>query len=370
MFMALLLLACDVPPDESGTAPETDWLVEYAGYVQESMRNDGVPGGALAVVQGDEIVLADGYGLRDVAADAPVTAETLFHIGSTHKSMTAMMIATLVDDGLLAWDEPVVDFTPEFALSDPLATQQVTMRHLLSMRGGIPDTAEDDLDEGATAEDVFATIRDAPLLGMPGEEFSYSNLSTSASGYVGVLAAGEEGEDLYAGYARLLRERVLDPIGMETATVYASKARKNSNISQSYVLSEQQTPLLSESYDNDGDALAPAGSLKANVTEMALYIATQLNRGVAPNGNRVVSAENLAETWQPYLEEYAMGWEVQEYEEVEMIIHTGAYDDFISVIGFMPEFRVGFVLLLNSEEAGENLVEDAPYVLVDLLLTQ
>jgi len=79
----------------------------------------------------------------------PVTTGTLFHIGSTQKSMTAMMIATLVDDGLLDWDEPVINFAPSFGLSDPQAMQEVTIRHLLSMRGGIPDDAEDDLNEEA-----------------------------------------------------------------------------------------------------------------------------------------------------------------------------------------------------------------------------
>ncbi len=364
-FLVLALLACTTSPDAVEIAPETDWLAEYTDHVQDTMDADRIPGLGLAVVQGDEIILAQGYGLRDVAQDAPVTTETLFHIGSTQKSMTAMLIATLVDDGLLDWDEPVVSFAPEFALSDARAMQEVTMRHLLSMTSGIPDDAEYDLGVESTPEDVFDVIEETPLLGMPGERFSYSNLSASAAGYLGVIASGGEGEGLYEGYARLLQERVLDPIGMETATIYASKAQGNSNYSQSYVLSGRGAPILSESYDFDGDALAPSGSLKANVVEMALYVIMQLNRGIAPDGNRAVSEENLSETWQPYLENYGMGWETQEYEGVEVIFHTGAFDDFASVIGFVPEFDVGFVILLNCEEAGENLIVDAPGVLVE-----
>ncbi|MCP5097846.1 MAG: beta-lactamase family protein [Chloroflexi bacterium] len=386
MILVLPLFACAVAPEEIEVAVEADWLTvepeeievavesgwlaEYVSYVQKTMDSDGIPGLALAIVQGNETILAEGYGVRNIAEDAPVTLETLFHIGSTHKSMTAMMIATLVDDGLLEWDQPIVSFAPAFALSDTAATQNVTMRHLLNMSSGIPDKAEDDLIEEAVPEDVFELIRETYLLGLPGEEFSYSNLSASAGGYLSVLASGGEIENLYAGYASLLQESVLDPIGMETATIYASEAQTDVNQSQSYVLSSQGMPILSESYDFDGDALAPAGSLKANVNEMALYVATQLNQGLAPNGNRVVSAKNLAETWQPYLEDYGMGWEIQAYEDVKMIFHTGAYDDFASVIGFIPEFDVGFVILVNSEEAGESLIEDAPYVLVEVLLEQ
>ncbi len=365
--LGLALLACSPEPEKLGTARATDWLTEYVSYIQETMETDNIPGLALALVQGDEIILAEGYGLRDVASQSPVTAETLFHIGSTQKSMTAMLLATLADEGLLDWDEPIINFAPEFALSAARATEKVTLRQLLGMSSGIPDAAEDALPEESTPEDLFAVIRETSLLGMPGEEFSYSNLAAAASGYLGVLAADGESDNLYASYADLLQERVLDPIGMETATLYASVAQKNANHSQSYTLSRQGDPILSASYDFDGDILAPAGSLKANVTEMALYVATQLSRGVAPNGNRVVSAENLAKTWQPHLENYGLGWEIQEYHGSKLIFHTGAYDDFVSVIGFLPEFEVGFVILVNSEEAGENLVEAAPYVLVEKL---
>jgi CubicO group peptidase (beta-lactamase class C family) len=365
----------DEPEEPAGgepiaqTAP-TAWREDYAGYVQQTMAQDGIPGVALALVQGDEIVWAEGYGLRNVAQNAPVTPDTLFHIGSTHKSMTAMVIATLVDDGVLTWDTPIVRFAPQFALSDREATQQVTMRHLLSMSSGIPDDAEDELDDGATIGEVFEIVKETELLARPGEVFSYSNISCSVAGYLGVMAAGGQSDDLYAGYAHLLQTKVLDPIGMNTATIYAGVARRDVNYAQSYVLSGRGEPVLSPTYDVDGDVLAPSGSLKATVREMALYVATQLNRGVAPNGRRVVSAESLAETWEPYLDEYGMGWQIETYKGVELIFHTGAYDDFASVIGFVPEFNVGFVLLLNSEEAGERLVEEAAYALVDVWLEQ
>ena len=83
------------------------------------------------------------------------------------------------------------------------------------------------------------------------------------------------------------------------------------------------------------------------------------------------SAETLHHTWQPFLEDdgsgYGVGWAITEYEGVEIIWHDGAYDTFTSIIGFIPEANVGFVLLINTEESGE-LLEETPYLLVDLLL--
>lgn len=358
----------EIPEDAPSQA---DWADAFAAYVQDVMAEEGIPGVALALVADGEVVLAQGYGLRNVAEGLPVTSDTLFHIGSTHKSMNALLIATLVDDGLLDWDEPVRDYAPDFALSDDEATQAVTIRHLLSMTSGIPDDAENDYFDGATPEDVFDIIAQAELLGAPGEVFSYSNLSASAAGYAGVLAADASAADLYAGYAALFQARVLDPMGMESATLSVGAAQRSPDHARSYTLGGDEdgddAPVLTETYDVEGDALAPSGSLKASAAEMARYILTQLNEGVAPNGNRVVSAENLAETWQPLLEGYALGWEVTAHSGIQVISHEGAYDDFVSVIGFMPDEEVGFVILVNSETAGEPLINDGPAVLADLL---
>ncbi len=361
--------ACSASPHRAAEVQAADWSAAYVEYIRATMDADGIPGLAIALIQNGEIILAEGYGWRDLAARAPVTPETLFHIGSTQKSMTALAIASLVDEGLLDWDEPVVAFAPEFALSEPRATATVTLRHLLSMTSGIPAAAEDEFD-GTTAAEVFDWLRAVPLLGQPGEDFSYSNLATAADGYLGAIAAGSDPHQLESGYAQLLQTRVLDPIGMTTATLSVGAARASGHYARSYTLSAAGEPVLAASEDVEDDELAPAGGLKANIRELALYMVTQLNRGIAPNGDRVVSADNLLETWQPYRENYALGWEVQTYAWVEIVAHDGAYDNFASVIGFVPELEVGFAILLNSELAGEELLATAPEVLVDLLLAE
>ncbi|MCP4139864.1 MAG: beta-lactamase family protein [Chloroflexi bacterium] len=377
LIISMLLVACGTPSLE--VAPETErennsqndenQFGDYADFVEEIMEDENIPGVAVAIVEGSEIAFTQGFGWQDIENELPVTPETLFHIGSTNKSMTAMMIATLVDDGLFDWDTPVVEIYPDFELSDAEAIETVTMRHFLSMQSGIPDDAEDSFDvDNAEAEDVFDFLTNTPLFAMPGEEFSYSNISASMAGYLGVLANDGEYDDLYDGYARLLKEKVLDPIGMKTATIRVSELENNPNYGKSYILNDDGFPIEAEPEDFDGDPLAPSGTLKANVHEMALYLSTQLNYGVAPNGRRIVSEKNLTETWKADLENYGMGWEVIEYQGVELISHEGSYDNYLSVIGFIPELDTGFVILTNSEEAAEKLIEESPAFLIDLFL--
>ena len=349
-------------------AEETaQWLAEFDAYLQEKFAAENIPGMAVTLVNTEGLIYAQGFGLRDVQHNLPVTPDTLFHIGSTQKSMTAMLLASLVDEGYFTWDTAVVEIVPEFELADSQATQAVTFRHLLSMRAGIPEEAEDELDYEGSLEDVLDAAYNARLIARPGEKFEYSNLSATLAGYLAAAAVyGSEG-DIHSAYTKLFEERILDPIGMTRATMYLSEARRDENFSWSYEVSRSGEALLTETYDTEKDILAPSGSLKASALEMGYYIQTQLRRGRAPDGQQVVSEENLSETWIPYLEDYAMGWDVKDYQGVKTIQHEGAYDDFISVIGFMPEENIGFVILVNSEMAGEDLIIEAPEVLAELL---
>jgi len=381
LLLLLFLSACSAGENDSfsqgnenksdaNTIDQESFSSELTQYVEKVMAEDRLPGAAVAVVYGDEIIFAEGFGWRDVENNLPVTRETLFHIGSMNKSFTAMMIATLVDQGLFDWNTPVVEIYPDFALSSEEATETVTMRHLLGMESGIPADAEDDFDvEYASGEDLFGYVKSVPLLDLPGNEFSYSNISASLAGYLAVIATGDDYPDLYSGYEQLLRERVLNPIGMKTAVMSVSDAENNPNYGKSYWLEDGEV-VEAEREDFDGDPLAPSGVLKVNVVEMAYYVSTQLNGGQAPNGKQVVSEKNLAETWKPGLENYAMGWEVGEYEGVTLISHEGSFDNYLGITGFVPELDIGFVILTNSEEAGERLVEEIPTFVIDLMMDE
>lgn len=377
LILAVITTACSGDSDaEKPVAPlaqtatnraaqdtsEADPLAGFADLVEQARVENHIPGVAAAVVQGDEVLFAKGFGVRDINGNDPVTPETLFHIGSTHKSVNAMFIATLVDEGLFDWDTPVVEIYPAFELSDAEATNQVTIRHLLSMSSGIPAEAEDEFDiESESAEDIFDLLPEVPLSGQPGKQFDYSNISASVAGYIGVLAAGGEMGELYDDYARLLQERIFDPIGMKTATLSADEAQANPNHSASHIFDDDGNVVTEESYDFTGDPLAPSGSIKASALDMAYYMSTQVNRSVAPNGTRVVSDQNLTETWRPLIEDvesggsYGMGWGIKTESGVEIISHEGSYDNFTALLLFAPDTNMGLVLLTNLDDPGNFL---------------
>ncbi len=366
----LLLPGCteESTPDFEGKATlddaSADWTAPLADFVEIRLAEDGIAGAAVAVVRADEQLWGQGFGYRDVEAGLPVTPDTLFHIGSITKSMTALLVAGLVEEGLIDWDTPVVSIYPDFALSDTESTISVTMRHLLGMTSGIPDAAEDEFDViGSDPWAMFDYLAETPLTASPGEVFSYSNLSASAAGYLSVLAVDPAADDLYRGYETLLQQRVLQPIGMDNAVVRVSDARRNPNYGRSYYPGDDGHPRLADPEDVDGDVLAPSGTVKAGVVDMGRYVQTMLAGGVAPDGVRVVDSDTLEILWKPGLEEYGLGWEIREVGGETLIMHEGSFDNYLGVIGFWPEEDLGFVLLTNSADAAETLIAEFPEVL-------
>jgi CubicO group peptidase (beta-lactamase class C family) len=343
---------------------EAEIYAKLSDLIQTKMSQSKVPGVAVAIVRGNQTTFAKGFGFRDVANNLPATADTLFHIGSTHKSMTVMMIGTVVDEGKLTWDTKAVSIYPQFKLSNDQSTQNVTMRHLLNMTSGIPASAEDDFDLSLQPEDLFSYMATQDLAGQPGQVYDYSNISYALAGYLGVLAHDKNTlGQLMAGYQELFKAKIIVPIGMTNAVIKVSEAQANPNYGKAYrVQNGQVTEAVLE--DDDNDTWAPAGSLKASVTDMARYISTQLNNGVAPNGNRIVSEATLIESRKPYLEDYALGWEVLTTNGVTHYIHEGDVDDYLSVVGFVPSLNMGYVVFTNSTDAGGAVIEAVPPFLV------
>lgn len=326
------------------------WLAEFRAYTEEARQHFGIPGAALALVRHNQIVLAQGFGVRELGQAAPVTPETVFGIGSTTKAMNSLLIAALVEEGLLDWDQAVVDIWPDFKLSDPAVTPQIRVRDLLNMGSGLPRADLAWSGVGLTAEGVMESLAALPVVAPPGQRFQYNNQMVATGGYVAALAAGGDYGQLGQAYAGLMQRRVFDPIGMRSASlsIEAAQANPNHAMPHDFTLAGQILP----TYYHDDPGIEPAGAVNANVLDLARFLLTQLNYGVAPNGQRVVSAQRLAETWQPQLyistdTHYALGWFVEDYEGVEMLWHDGDTLGFKSLLVFIPEARLGLALLTN-----------------------
>jgi CubicO group peptidase (beta-lactamase class C family) len=365
-FALAALPACSDDPaavdDDSATvlplpAPQSEAL---DAYLSEALERYGVPGAAVALVRGGEVVYQRTLGVRGVGDPGPIEASTRFLIGSLAKGMTSLMMASLADDGIVRWDEPVVDILPSFALSDPASTPGIRVRDLLNHSSGVPQYDTPLMVEAMSPTTMVASVQNIPTVAPPGQVYGYSNQMYATGGYVAALLAGARYEDdaLEAGYAKLMQERVFDAVEMPRTTLDIDAAIADPDHARPNAIDPELDAAVAVPIDFERftTSVAPAGAVWSSVEDMAAYAITQLH-GVSPGGRRVASLENLTLTHAANIEiasgaSYALGWvALDDFEGVPAVWHNGGTTGFTTSLLLLPEQDVGVVVLANRSSA-------------------
>lgn len=326
--------------------------------VRDALAKLEVPGASIAVVDHGKIVLEKGYGTRELGKNAPVSPSTLFMIGSTTKSLTTLMMAKLVDEKKLAWDEPVTEALPSFALGDAEVTKKLTMKHTVCACTGLPRQDFEFLFEyaGATAEGRVASMKDMkPTTGF-GETFQYSNTLVATGGYVAAHAASPK-KKLGPAYAEAMQSRVFDPLGMRSTTLDFGKVKASRDHASPHAKTLDQTWTTIPIRDEEGVvSVGPAGAVWSTAHDMAQYVALELGKGKDPKGRQIVSESNLLLRRTPQVKitdksSYGLGLFVEDDHGVKVVGHGGNNLGFSSDMFFLPDQEIGLVLLYNGGSA-------------------
>lgn len=359
---ATLALAALAP---AGDGQELAPRLEELAQTLETARVDAhVPGMSIAVVKDGEVVWARGFGLADVAAGRPADAETIYAIGSTTKAFTATLVGMLVDEGKMGWDDPVTRYLPYFDLPvrSEDADAECTLRDLLSHRHGFTRMGILWFGNGLSRERILRTAAGAEPWGDFREDFHYCN--------IGFLAAGEAAGVAGGGtWDELLARRILEPLGMTSSTLSVAEAQKDPRLAVGYEWeADDETHRVKKMVRIDN--VGPAGSVNSNVRDMAEWLRLLLGEGEV-DGERLVSAEVIRETWSPWIEigggaSYGLGWVLHERDGRKVVEHGGNIDGFSAEVALMPEERLGFVLLMNLDVA--SLQQAAAGLVFDALL--
>lgn len=209
LLVAVLFLAL-TPPASASSGDEID------RFVRDYLEHTGLPGAAVAVTHGADVVRVAGYG-HD-SSDATLTSSTRMPIASLSKSMTAFAVLRLAEDGRLNLDDPVVRHLPEFRLADPRGAR-ITVRMLLEQTSGMADSAFPDLvrPQPGTLAAAVARLADAPLADEPGTKFHYHNPNYEVAARLVEVVAGTP-------FADYLRTNVFGPLGMSSSSTVDTPA--------------------------------------------------------------------------------------------------------------------------------------------------
>ena len=368
---ATLALTCLHAARPSGAlaqigTPEISKSVDWEAFdasLEAAMTTFDMAGAAVSVVTVDDIAYRRMFGVRNTQTGETIDPDTHFLVASTTKSMTALLVATYVDEGVLSWDQPVHEIFPDFRAPTSELTQNLRVRDMLDMASGIgePDAISAFHQGDPTTDQLLNLLGTLPVIASPGAEFFYNGTVYSAGGYLPALALGVDPADLGPEFANQMTERVYRPCGMTTARITDDPRPFSDNYATGYA--PDLTLGTSEQPFAPVGSYAPAGGTMATHTEMTSYLMMQLNGGVAPDGTRVVSEENLAECWSsnvdvpfdatatPDLERagYGLGWLSFTYRGGRRYIsHAGGIDGFTTYLAFLPGDGVGLVVNTNT----------------------
>ncbi|MGI9040397.1 MAG: serine hydrolase [Gemmatimonadales bacterium] len=334
-------------------------------YVSAALDSFATPGAAVAIVKDGQVVHAKGYGVRRLGEPAPVDSHTLFQIASNTKAFTTAALAMLVDEGKLAWDDPVTKHLPWFQLSDPYVTRELTVRDLLVHRSGLGLGAGDLLwyHSDYPRDSIVRRIRHARVASSFRSEFAYDNVLYVVAGEVIPAVTGLSWEDF-------IRQRIFVPLGMREARVTAKGVRPGDNSASAHARVEGRLTAVAR---DTFDATNAAGGVVAGVSDLAKWMLVQLDSGRVRGGASsgpvppLWSTERTAEMWsgqtiqpinelgpslagyRPMFLLYGLGWDLRDYRGRKLVTHTGGLDGMTSRTLLVPEARLGIVVLTNGE---------------------
>lgn len=344
-------------------------MASWSADIDDKRKAWQVPGCAMAVIQGTDVIFCESFGHLQKGAVERVSPQTLFPIASATKPFTAHGLAMLAEDGLLDFDTPIQTYWPEFRLYDAVATNRTTVRDLLCHRTGLPRHDLVWYHTPLSRAELMERLRYLEPVRDFRAAYHYQNLMFTAAGIVIEQVSGRTWE-------QFTKERILKPLGMESTYFTLADAKKAGALARPYMSQGKQ--VVEVPYLNN-ETIGPAGSMISTIEDMTKWLLYQLNPQAITHAN-LLSERRHDELRKPQLfsgsqpawcpeipiTNAALGWFVQIYRGERVIYHAGNLQGFSSLVSFLPERKCAIVVL--SQVDNSRLPAVLTYEAVDRLL--
>ncbi|MDN7024283.1 serine hydrolase [Methanoculleus sp. FWC-SCC1] len=338
----------------AGTLPATaasDARLEgFDAYIEKMLADYEVPGAVVGIVEGDRVIYLKGFGVREIGEPGTVDENTRFQVASVTKWFTGAAIGTIVDEGKLSWDTPVVEYIPEFALKDEYAGRYATLRDLLAHRAGLAPYGGELLGRiGYSNEEILHRTRYLEPAASFRERYLYSNVGYFVAGEVAARIDNRSWEDL-------TRERILVPLGMTRSGTTHETMYLDSNHASGhagYGLDLETIPLESAS-------MPAAGQIVSTGADMTRWVRMLVGNGTF-EGEQILAPATLMEIMKPSMVSgpggplgdpngaTGLGCDSYRFLEYRVVEKNGALDGVRSIVAIVPKEQIGIVVIANKQ---------------------
>ncbi|TJY36207.1 serine hydrolase [Pontimicrobium aquaticum] len=348
----LVFSICTILPVLSQTDNRLKNIDSELNKVLEATKT---PGFAVAVVEGDNVIYAKGFGYRDYANKIPVDANTLFAIGSSTKAFTSAILGKLRAEDKLSFDDSPLDYIPDLKFYNNDMNNNIIIKDLMRHSTGLPrhdlswyyfpTHSKDSLIKRVQYQEPFTGVR---------QQWYYNNFMFLAQGVIAEKITGKSWEDN-------ISDMFFKPLGMSRSNSTIAEMKSASNAAYGYELKKGDVISKMDYYDIAG--MSPAGSINSSVNDMSKWLITWINKGkfndteIIPEAyiteamsSQMVINGTLPDEELPdmHFANYGYGWMLQSYRGHYRVEHGGNIDGFSASVAFFPTDKIGIVVLTNQ----------------------
>lgn len=317
------------------------------------LKKNRVPGGAFVIVERGKVLKLGTYGKRHKGSKLNINANTVFRLASVSKTFAGTLASILVHEHKLSWEQPIVNYLPEFSLAAPEDSQRITLGHIIGQSTGLmPNSYDNLINANVKLEKIMPKFAELTPMCSPGVCYSYQNIAFS---FIQSALEQQSGQS----YETLVRERLFKPLDMLTASIGFEAFKRQKNRAEPHI--KTRYGFKQVSVNPNYYQLAPAAGINASITDISKWLIA--NMGHRPNiiGPQILEdittpgirtkKELRRRDWKAYLDDahYAKGWRVYQFEDQPLIYHAGWVAGYVAEIAYSPELDIGMAMLINGE---------------------
>jgi CubicO group peptidase (beta-lactamase class C family) len=332
-------------------------------YFEKTAKDWGIPGMSVGIVKDGEIVFSKGYGLLEVDKPEVPDGNTLYSIASNTKAFTSAIIAMLVEEGKLNWDDKVQKHLPYFELYDTFVSSEITIKDLLCHRVGLGTFSGDVIwyKSDLSSAEIIKRRKYLPPKYNFRDGFGYSNVMYITAGEIIKQVTGKS-------WGENVQERILNPVKMDR-TIYSLKnlEAKGNFATPHAMVEEENVPITWENWEE----VAALGGIISSVNDIGKWMIFNMNHGIIDDDTLLTSSSRnmlwkmhnsytvnhtKSDDFNTHFRGYGLGWGLADFYGRLRVSHGGGYDGMISSVNMIPDENLGIVVLTNGMKAPTSAV--------------
>jgi CubicO group peptidase (beta-lactamase class C family) len=341
-------------------------------YIIRAMNDWKIPGAAVFIVKDGKVLLQKGYGVSNWNTQKVVDEKTVFPLASLSKTFTGTLFASLESEGKVSLDDLVKRWLPEFTMKDKLYEEQITLADVLSHRSGWKTFQGDFLNTESSLD--YSTMIQKFSKQQPAyplrTKFGYSNFGFIMAGVCVKTITGQD-------FNTYLKNRFLIPLRMNRTLTFENDINSELNIASGHTLENNKIKVMPQ------DKIEPFshGGIFASIEDIGIWVSTLLNKGNL-TGKNIVPESAINKMWLSqtiigktraadrgmYFKTYGLGWEIIQYQNLEIMQHVGAYSGALTSLTIVPVLDLGIVVLTNQDNHA--LQETLKWQVIDACLNK